>query len=97
MLGQVGREQVDGDAAVGPALAGVDHGGADPVAGLVQRGVGQTGEDHPGQPAGEVGLHLDQVTGGADQPHREDPRVPHLRTPLAGARRRRRRLGRARR
>ena len=38
------REQVDGDPAVGPGLAGVDDGGADPVAGLVERGVGQAGE-----------------------------------------------------
>jgi hypothetical protein len=36
VLGQIGREQVDGDSAVGPLLVGVDDRGADPVARLVE-------------------------------------------------------------
>ena len=74
---QGGGQQVDGDPAVGPGLAGVDHRGPDPVAGLVQRGVRQAGEHHGGQAGGEVGLDLDQVAGHPDQADAEDAGVAH--------------------
>jgi hypothetical protein len=77
-LRQVGREQVDGDALLRPPLAGVDHGGADAVAGLGHRGVGESGDDQVRQARGHVRLHRDHLPHHADQGHRPDPRVPHL-------------------
>ena len=74
---------------LGHFCAGVDDRGPDPVAGLVERGVGQAGEHHGGQPGGQVGLHLDQVTGHADQADAERLRVRHMKTfPRYGGRRR---------
>ena len=77
VLGQVRRQQVDGHPQAGPLLSGVDDRGPYPVARLDQRRVGQPGHHEPGQPAGQVGLHHDDLSGAADQRDRVHPRVAH--------------------
>ncbi len=59
-LGQRRRRQPEGDALGRPLLAGVDDGGAHPVAGLAEGGVGHAGDGQAGQALREVGLDLDQ-------------------------------------
>ena len=76
-LGRVAGSRLTVIRRLGQRLAGVDHRGPDPVAGLVQRGVRQAGEHHGGQPGGQVGLHLDEVAGHADQADAEHPGVAH--------------------
>ena len=58
-LAQRRRREGEHDPLVGPRVSGVDHGGADPVARLVQRRVGQTDQVDPGEPAADGGLDLD--------------------------------------
>ena len=79
-LGHRRRQQVDGDPPVGPLLAGVDDRGTHPVAGLVERRVGQAGKHDGGQPDGQVGLDLDEMTGHADEADGERLRVRHMKT-----------------
>jgi hypothetical protein len=65
-FGQAGREQVDRDPAVRPRLAGVHDRGADSVAGLDKRRVGQSGNYEPRQSIREVSLDLHEVPDQAD-------------------------------
>ena len=64
-----------------PGLAAVDDGRADAVPRLRQRRVRQPDEGEPGQPAGEVGLDLDDVADDADERHRVGARQRHASTP----------------
>jgi hypothetical protein len=77
VLGKVSREQVDGDAPLRPLLVGVDDRGADPVAGLVERGVGQAGERQRGQARRDIGLDRDAVALESDQTEGAHPGVSH--------------------
>ena len=71
-LGQAGRGEVDREEPVGPGQAGSRNGGAAPVAGLVQGGVGQPHQDGAGQTRAECGLDLDRGALHADE--RDRPR-----------------------
>ena len=69
-----------------PALAGVDDRGADPVAGLVERGVGQPGEDQAGQPGRRRPPPSTDMTLPARRGRRARTRAYPIRTPPADAR-----------
>ncbi|GAA0900098.1 hypothetical protein GCM10009558_090170 [Virgisporangium aurantiacum] len=85
MLGQVGRQQVDGDPPLRPGLAGVDDGRAHPVARLRQSRVGQAGEDQRRQPLGHVGLDDDHLAHHPDQGDRPDLCITHAIASLRSA------------
>ena len=58
---QVGRRQVDGDAAHGELAAAVADGGAHPLFGLLHGGIGQPHDVKSGQPRRDVGFGLDNL------------------------------------
>ena len=66
-LGRLAGNRLTVIRASGQVVAAVDHGRADPVAGLAQRGVGQADEVEAGHAVAHVGLDLDEVAGHADQ------------------------------
>ncbi len=60
VLRQDGRREVDGDPADGELASRVACRGADPLAGLAERGVRQADEHEPGELARDVGLDVDE-------------------------------------
>ncbi|MCY1219213.1 hypothetical protein D9M72_311770 [compost metagenome] len=66
-LGQVGRGQVDGDAAVGKLVAAVEDGGAYALAAFAHAGVGQADDGEGRQAVGKVGLDPHRRRGDAGQ------------------------------
>ncbi len=58
-LGQVGRRQVDGDAARRHVEADVLQGGADPVFCLAHLGIGEADDREPGETVGQVDFDAD--------------------------------------
>ena len=81
LLGQRRRRERQGDLALRPVLPGVHHGGADPVAGLGEGGVGQPDQRQPRQPGPDVGLDLHQVAVHAVQTDRPRAGEPHQKAP----------------
>ena len=77
-LAQRRRRERQDHPLVRPRAPGVDHRRPHPVARLLQRGVRQADQVHPGQPAPDVGLDLHHVPLDAAQRHRPCPRQPHL-------------------
>ena len=61
-LFQIGWSQVHRDAAHGEFAAAVAHGGANPLFGLLHRGIGQPHNVESGQARGNVGFSLDYLT-----------------------------------
>ncbi|MNT68640.1 hypothetical protein D3C72_2068900 [compost metagenome] len=67
LLGQVGRCQVDGDAAVGEFVAAVEDGGAHALAAFAHAGVGQADDGEDRQAVGQVRFHAHRRRGDAGQ------------------------------
>ena len=76
-LAQVGRREVDRDAAVGEDVAGVRERGAHALARLAHRLVGQADDRERRQPAAQVGLDPHAPRLDAVERERVDPREPH--------------------
>ena len=66
-LAQLGRREVDGDAARRVLEAGVAQRAADPFAGLLERRVGKADDREAGQAGSDVDLDADHAAGEADE------------------------------
>ncbi len=85
-LGNRRGAEADRQLALRPGLAAVHDRGADPVAGLAERFVGQADQGERGHPGLQIGLDLDDHAVDADQRDGTGTGEGHLRPPPAGGR-----------
>ncbi len=83
-LAQLGRREVDGDAAWRVLEAGVAQRAADPFASFLERRVGKADDREPGQSGSDVDLDADHAAGEADERSGGNGRE-HARTLPGGA------------
>ena len=76
----MGGGQIDGDAAHRKGEAAIFDGGAHPLPGFVDRGVGQAHHREGGQPIGQVALHRHRIPSDAVEPEGVD-QIDHLDRP----------------